>query len=284
MWHDNNRSDPKIALKSVAYQLTTCIPGYETRLKPIESGWDTSALFRALFVDPMAGIQPSQPIVIAFDALDEATQLGRNDLADAIGASFGRTPPWLRFIISSRPHDSAINGPLQALDPWVLEADRQENIDDLRTYLLRELQPFAASTGSLTDAVEEIINKSEGLFLYAHWVREELEHGRLSLDRLDDFPQGLGGIYWQFFRRSFPDPDEYTSRDVPVFQAICAAREPLEPSYLEALFEWTASVRRGRLGRASPAQPIARSRCGSCPAGTSCAPSAATAWGKIRWR
>ena len=114
MWHDNNRSDPKIALKSVAYQLTTCIPGYETRLKPIESGWDTSALFRALFVDPMAGIQPSQPIVIAFDALDEATQLGRNDLADAIGASFGRTPPWLRFIISSRPHDSAINGPLQA--------------------------------------------------------------------------------------------------------------------------------------------------------------------------
>src|SRR3984893_12814240 len=81
-----------------------------------------------------------------------------------------------------------------------------------------------------------------------------------SVDRLDDFPQGLGGIYWQFFRRSFPDPTEYTSRDVPVLQAICAAREPLETSYLDALFEWTASVLRSRLGRLGSLFPTINDR------------------------
>lgn len=188
-------------------------------------------------------------MVIVLDALDEATQDGRNDLAEAIGASLGRTPAWLRFIITSRPHDSEINGPLQALDPWILEADRKENIDDLRAYLVRELKPFAPSAHSLKDAVEEIVNKSEGLFLYAHWVREELDQSRLSLERLDEFPKGLGGIYWQFFCRAFPDSEEYASQLVPVLQTICAACEPLETSYLETLFGWNATQRKNRLAR-----------------------------------
>lgn len=261
VWHDNNRRDPETALESVAYQLTTCIPGYESCLGPIKSGSSTSALFRDLLVDPLLKVaQPKTPVVIVLDALDEATQDGRNDLAEAIGASFGRTPPWLRFIITSRPHDSAINGPLQALDPWILEADRKENIDDLRAYLLRELKSFAPSARSLKDAVEEIINKSEGLFLYAHWVREELDQGRLSLERLDEFPQGLAGTYWQFFRRVFPDSEKYASQHVPVLQAICAAREPLETSYLQALFGWNTSQRRNRLERLGSLFPAINDR------------------------
>ena len=51
-----------------------------------------------------------------------------------------------------------------------------------------------------------------------HWVREELQAGRLSLDRVDEFPRGLGGIYAQFFERRFPDANEYASQrtsDIP---------------------------------------------------------------------
>lgn len=254
-WNHDDRRDAKTALKSIAYQLTTCIPGYERHLEPTKVD-SASALLRDLLVDPLLKLaRPNNSVVIVIDALDEATQSGRNDLAEAIGLQFGRTPSWLRFIITSRPHDSAVNGPLQALDPWMLEADREENIDDLRAYLLRELKAFVVNALRLEDAVEEIIKKSEGLFLYAHWVCDELDQGRLSLERLDEFPRGLAGIYWQFFRRSFPDIDEYLSLDVPVLQAICAAREPLEKGSLQALFEWNSSdypKRMNRLGSLFP--------------------------------
>ena len=145
------------------------------------------------------------------DALDEATEKGTNELASLIGAEFRRTPEWLRLIVTSRPHEAEINSALQSLDPWVLQAGREENQEDIRTYLRRELRP--EPTEAMVEAMQE---KSEGLFLYVWWVREELEAGRLSLADVDAFPRGLGGIYNEFFQRYFPDHDKYAERWRPV--------------------------------------------------------------------
>jgi hypothetical protein len=102
--------------------------------------------------------------------------------------------------------------------------------------LRRELRRFAGNGEPDKAIVEAIQEKSEGLFLYVWWVREELEAGRLSLANVGAFPRGLGGIYNQFFQRYFPDIREYAERWRPVIETICAARQPLPLEDLHSLF------------------------------------------------
>ena len=98
----------------------------------------------------------------------------------------------------------------------------------MRKYLQRELRPFTGNGAPSDQVVSEIVDRSEGLFLYVSWVRQELQEGRLSLQHVADFPRGLGGVYKSFFQRYFPDGRQYGSVCRPALEAICAAREPLE--------------------------------------------------------
>jgi hypothetical protein len=158
-------------------------------------------------------------------------------------------PPWLRVIVTSRPHEQEINYALQALDPWKLDAGGAENLQDIREYLFRELRPFTGNGAVSNEIVDAIVERSEGLFLYASWVRQELQDGRVSLARVEEFPRGLGGVYADFFRRYFPDPREYASECRPALEAICAVREPLERRELAALLGWSAYKMRSLAGR-----------------------------------
>ncbi len=144
--------------------------------------------------------------VLIIDALDEAIHNGRNELASASGNQFHRLPPWLRLIVTIRPYETEINFALQSLDPWKLDAQRTENLDDIRKCLAHEPRMFTG--GPSKHVVDTILKKSKGLFLYVSWVRQELDDGRLSLEDVERFPRGLGGIYKDFLERYFPDPDK----------------------------------------------------------------------------
>ena len=219
-YNNTNRGDRR-AIMSLAWQLSTQLPDYADRLNAsaldgIASEGNTG-LFDRLFVEPFThGFPtPGRNVVLLIDALDES-----ESLASLIGMEWSRTPEWLRLIVTSRPHEAAINSALQAVDPWRLNAGSPQNEEDIRTYLRREL-------GASRAIVEAIREKSEGLFLYVTMVREEIVAGRLSLENLDSFPRGLGGIYYAFFKRYFPDIQEYEKRWLPVIETLCAAKQPL---------------------------------------------------------
>jgi hypothetical protein len=57
--------------------------------------------------------------------------------------------------------------------------------------------------------VEQILEKSEGVFLYVERFCDDVQRAHLSLDRPEQFPQGLGGIFCQYFQRQFPDLEEF---------------------------------------------------------------------------
>src|SRR5271166_228103 len=243
---NSDRVDARKALFSLAYQLSTQLPVYQDRLNasPLDQTvveTNVPAVFDRLFVNPLTDVVPltDKPHVLLIDALDEATSKGGNELASLIGNEFDRLPPWLRVIVTSRPYEQEINSELQALDPWKLDAGRDENKDDIRKYLYREMQPFTGDGAPSDEVVDKIMDKSEGLFLYVSLVREELERGRLSLARMEEFPQGLGGVYLQWFKRYFPDPKLYETECRPALEAICAAREPLERRDLALILGWS---------------------------------------------
>lgn len=166
-------------------------------------------------------------------------------------------PSWLRAVVTSRPYEKEINFAFQTLDPLKLDAGREENVGDIRAYLDRELRPFTGNGPPPASTVQQIIKKSEHLFLYVSWVRQELEDGHLSLRDVEKFPQGLGGIYAEFFQRYFPDLHEYETLCRPALEAICAVREPIERSSLASLLGRSEYEMRQLIARLGSLFPVA---------------------------
>jgi hypothetical protein len=184
---NSDRVDARRALFSLAYQLSTQLPVYQDRLNAspldkvvVETNLPT--VFDRLFAEPLKDPVPiaDKPQVIVIDALDEATRHGSNELASLIGGEFQRMPPWLRVIVTSRPHEQEINFALQALDPWKLDAGGAENLQDIREYLGRELPPFTGNGVVSNEIVDAIVERSERLFLYVSWVRQVVDRGQIA--------------------------------------------------------------------------------------------------------
>jgi len=245
------KADPRRVVTSVAYQLTTQLPEYEDALAAKDlaalTADDARTMFDNLIVQPLVGIStPDRPIVILIDALDEATQDGYNALAAFVAAEFHKTPNWLRLIVTSRP-EASVCGPMQRLDPFLLGTAIEANLADIRAYLERELAFQLKDRAEAENIIEDLVARSEGVFLYVDRVCQDVRDGYLSLDRLDAFPRGLGEAFWQFFERLVydrhcqppgPDLERYRRELRPPLRAILAAREPLPVTLLRELFGW----------------------------------------------
>lgn len=238
----SQKGNPRRVVTSLAYQLATQLPAYQEVLAAMDLervvSDDAATIFDNLLVHPLNRITlPDRRVTLLIDALDEASEGGRNDLAGLLASEFAKTPSWLRLIITSRP-DASVMLPLQALKPYVLDTSTKENTTDLREYVERELQHQLRGRQNAGAVVDSIIAKSEGIFLYAERVCTDVLSGNLSLDDIESFPRGLGGVYWQFFERQWPSAVEYATRIRPALRTITAAREPLPLLELRDLFGW----------------------------------------------
>jgi len=254
------KSDPRRVVTSLAYQLTTQLPDYEASIAAMDVERlvldDARTLFDNLLVQPLARINPPErAVVMLIDALDEATSDGRNQLASFIASEYPRTPEWLRLIITSRA-EPAVTAPLQGLNPFILDTEREENFADLRAYLKRELAPLLQGRDNSDTLVGKILERSEGVFLYAERVCADIRAGNLSLDRTDVFPRGLGEAFWQFFERQFPHVERYKERVRDPLMAVAAAREPLPLSYLQRIFGWREVELRDFVGSLGSLFPV----------------------------
>ncbi len=237
--HDNiQKIDPRRCIMSIAYQLSTQLPEYEDRLQGINiSGLDelnARSLFDHLIVQPLSANfpVPDHLVVILIDSLDEATVDGKNDLASFLASEFERTPDWLRLIVTSRP-DPDVMGQLQAYTPFVIDLNDDRNQRDIQEFLTREI-------GADIDPrdIEKISKKCNGFFIYADLIIKELKYKRLSMKNIDDFPQGLGGIYLKYMERQFPDIKIWETNVRPALEVITASQEPMRLKALSSIFNW----------------------------------------------
>ncbi|MBL8826100.1 MAG: hypothetical protein JNM18_03890, partial [Planctomycetaceae bacterium] len=131
-----------------------------------------------------------------------------------------------------------VQTPLQGLNPQLLDTRTEANRSDLREYLRRQLASQLRDRPDADRVVEQILAKSEGVFLYVERFCDDVRQSHLSLDRSDQFPQGLGGIFAQWFQRQFPDLERFRKDVRPALRAILAAREPLPVEILQRVFNW----------------------------------------------
>jgi WD40 repeat protein len=254
---DPERVDARRAVQSIAFQLAASLPDYAQRLNALDldrlAVADPRSAFNALVEAPLStGFPvPAARVVVLVDALDEATRTGTNDLAALVAAEAHRLPPWLRFFLTSRD-TREMQFLLQGFSAHPLEVSADDNRKDLRRYLVDRLARLGLNGAAHARLVDAVMERSESLFLYARWVCDEIDAGRLSPERPDDFPRGLSGIYAQFFARQFADIDVYRQRVRPVMDVLAAAREPLGATELARLFGWSGYETDELLGAMKP--------------------------------
>lgn len=236
--------DARRVVRTLAFQIATRLPDYRRQLLTLPEiaeleGKSPSELFDYLLTGPLGHVIAGgrQRYLVVIDALDEAGEGGRNEVVEMLAANAPRLPEWIGIVVTSRP-ESDVVGPLQGLRPCPLDRASEANLSDLQDYVRAELEPRLRDRPDADRLVEQIVGKSEGVFLYAECFCDEVRRGHISLDHPEQFPDGLGGTFDRYFRRLFPNLDRFREHFRPALRAIVAAREPLPLEILQVLFGW----------------------------------------------
>jgi tetratricopeptide (TPR) repeat protein len=239
------KADPAQAVRSIAWQLSTQLPDYFARLTSIPNleeacdKGDAATLFDLLIIQPLHNLStPDHVLAIVIDALDEATRLGRNELARFLADEAARLPGWMRLIVTSRP-EIEVTRYLQPLDPMILTGS-PDNTDDIVEYIQTHIAPYATGGAISQETLAVLLDTSEENWLYISWIQREVQAGRLSLSRPESFPRGLGGVFSQFFDRGMPNVAEYTKRCRPFLELVVAACEPPLTTDLARVLQWSS--------------------------------------------
>ena len=238
---DTRKSDAVECVLSIVYQLSTQISEYAEKLLKINFEGirekNPITVFDELIVQPLFDLKPpSKPVLIVIDALDEAKKGDDNILVSFLADAFALVPQWLKMFITSRPETDILNS-LSSLKPHPLDTEDMRNIADIKGYLQLKLNELFPSK-VIDNALEVILERSEGIFLYVREVLNELKLGRLDLDHPEEFPKGLVQIYTNYFKRQFPVEKDYSKHQRPLLELITAAREPLEVKMVYDLLNW----------------------------------------------
>ncbi len=216
--NDGTRNDPRYLLGTVACHLCECNTQYNTivggkggvRKMLGNSKLGIQELFTKLLQEPLAKCNPNQHRkLVIIDALDETEYESREDFLDLIMHRFPLFPEWLVFFITSRPEDS-VQFRLKKYNPCVKicagNSDQQyvyqQHEQDIQTFLKKRID-----FSRLSCTVEDISSKCHGLFLYAHYIVEELklpvDSGK-KLNQLSDlFPGDIDDFFLQNFKRVY---------------------------------------------------------------------------------
>jgi hypothetical protein len=189
-------------------------------------------------------LSPGERLVIVYDALDEHGA----PTNDGNPLGLPRTlPPGVFVIATQRPVQDPpmVDDPTaQHLEP--LRASSDENQRDIRDYLKarvlddRRIRTQIDGRYKPEQVVDTLAQRSEGNWMYLHYVMAELESGQLAPLDLDQLPRGLNSYYlrnWQKWQRGATNRElpDWQNLYLPVLAMLAAVQEPVG---LGRLLEW----------------------------------------------
>ena len=237
---------PQVMLQSLARKLCDVLPKYKNVLAEKLSGnlgadinsLEVGELFELLFEESLSSVcDPGRNFLLVIDGLDECEYQSRNELLDVIANHFFTLPVWLRFFVTTRPEIN-IADRLQKFNPIQLEQDDEENVEDIRLFLERQLQ------SSCEEVINELTRKADGHILFAFLMVRFIEENGSSLDPEElrkILPSGVSDVYKSYFDRmekELKNIEELTiSADqlLSFLSAVAAAREPLPLDFVSKL-------------------------------------------------
>ena len=241
---DRHMSDPRRWIFSIAYQLALYLSDYfqylcTNNLEKIVSYYDNRTLFDLLLVQPFSRISCAHfdPIVLVMDGLDQATRNQKNTMAELLAMEWGRTPSFLKLLITTRDEPEVTNA-LVNLKPEIINISNKQHDLDARKYIARYMHPYTPDDMSIEQTTDIIFERSEGIFLYIEWLRRELAQGRINTCDINNLPHGLNGMYTWLFQTQFHDHEAYVKKIRPLLDVMAAAQEPLSLEMITHLIDW----------------------------------------------
>ncbi|MFW9878994.1 MAG: leucine-rich repeat domain-containing protein, partial [Candidatus Thorarchaeota archaeon] len=253
---DNRKTDALECVLSLAYQLSAQIVEYTNELLRVNlidiRKKNAYTLFNEFIIEPLHKIKkPSKPVLIVIDALNEAKTDKGNELVSFLVNNIDSLPSWLKLFITSLPEQYILNS-FSFLKPRFLDTKDNRNLTDIENYVkLRLIELFPRK--DIDEALKVIIERSEGIFLYAQEVLNDLKMGRLKLDLPESFPHGLKHRYQVYFERHFPFIEEYDEHQRKLLEVITSSKEPLELKLIRNIFGWNDYIEKYSL---DPLQPF----------------------------
>ena len=248
--HDRARHrNPKVMLQALASQLCDFLPDYKKALVEKLSrnlgveinNMEVKDLFEVLFEEPLTSLDdPGLTYLMVIDGLDESEFQGRNELLDVIANYFQGLPLWIRFLVTTRPEIN-ITENLKNLHPLQLDPNVEENVKDIYLCFEKQISHLLQSEHR-ENILEALVQKSEGVMLYAHYLIEfiEMEVPLVTPELLDSIlPTGISSVYKSYFKRLETElckelrvtEDQYLT----FLSAVAAAREPLPLGFVSKL-------------------------------------------------
>ena len=248
--NDGTRNDPRYLLGTVAHQLCACNDKY----KEIVGGQDgvkmllgnsklgVMELFTKLLHEPLSTCGSSdKKFLVIIDALDETEYKSREDFLDLIKHRFPMLPEWLVFFVTSRPEDS-VQSRLKRYNPCIKicagNSDQQnfyqKHEQDIQDFLEKRID-----VSRLAISIDDVTKKCDGLFLYAHYIVEELKKSILSGKKISNLNQLFPGDIDEFFLKNFERVCVLVGEDIfqQLFGCAIVAPSPLPLSIISYILE-----------------------------------------------
>jgi hypothetical protein len=193
-------------------------------------------------------LKPAEPIVIAIDGLSETTaRPGQNPFALP-----AELPKGMYIVATQRSVQVAlvVSTPRRIIE---LEAESQENRDDIRSYLARaaakdDLRKRLDEAGMAPQAfIERLAAWCRGRWLVLRYVLIDLRNGTRRLDDVDSLPDGLWHYYAQFWLEWERAHEDHWAMDLRLLATIAAVQEALPLLVLCELSGFVDVDRAGRL-------------------------------------
>ena len=241
--NDGTRNDPRYLLGTVAHQLSACndeykeIVGGEDGVKMLlgNSKLGVKELFTKLLHEPLSMCRPFlKKFLVIIDALDE-TESGE-DFLDLIKHRFPMLPEWLVFFVTSRPGDS-VQSRLMRYNPCIKICSGNSDQQNFYQQHEQDIQNFLKERINfpcVNISVDDVFEKCDGLFLYAHYIVEELKEALASGKKISNLNNLFPGDIEEFFLHNFRRVYDHVGENIfkKLFGCVVVAPSPLPVSVI----------------------------------------------------
>ncbi|KAJ3338089.1 hypothetical protein HDU83_008335 [Entophlyctis luteolus] len=256
---DEQKNNPESLVATTIHNLCTVLPSFKAfcaakhaedqqKVRDGEPSVLTNAraAFQSILVAGLAQLDADdrkKTIVLVVDALDECGKPGsshRRSLLKLLAQEATNLPPFVRIFATGRPEQDIFEA-MVTLDSMVLLQNDEENRKDMSKFVAsvfsQRVEAGTLTTATLQTVIEEILEKSSGVFQFARLACDQLVDvpEESILQSLDNFGAGIDGVYDDYFRSVKSNVD--TNKFRMVMKLVLAAKEPLTQDEVSALLD-----------------------------------------------
>ena len=233
-YNNPKKNKPENVIKTLAYSLQAQqIEGYLDEIQYVDiTGKNVFELFEELIANPLSKVRKEDhTYILVIDGLDETLTDENRSLLTLLGSDefYYGLPDFVKIIITSRP-EPKIRQILSKLNPLELDTELVEHRSDCESFIRMKLYEKGCAVQQHKEITDRLMEVSDANMLY---LTKFFEQEGIDWDRPEYFPQGLNGIYMNFFRRISPDIEAYDETLAPILEVMLAYEEAIPKELLQ---------------------------------------------------